>query len=342
TVLDGTLELATFEVSAFRATKKSFNPENPSNLGKAEFAFSVSAPGKGSLEIANEKGTIIKNIDLPSFSTWNQHFYWEGTDNFDNSIPDGLYLVTLITSDEKAHTAKVYIDRSIHYPLSGSMHGTSSTGPVELSNLLPQGSFAFNFNVALTNAGPIPGITLSLGLPAHIEAGFRVGMLTNSEQKKEDYISVSLKKSISIEPFSTALLARFAYGSGEKPQATSGVTNGLAVGVATGFSTATYAFHGEFELLNGNSNGLPSTESFLLAGGLIARLFFGPLSTSLWTRYESGYFNSLFFNSANLMPGLSLHAIIPQTNLTLNIDLGYAITRQQQLFFLYTGFGVLF
>lgn len=354
TSIDGTLEAAAFEVFSFRSTTNSFNPENPSNLGKAGFSFSVSARGNGRLEITNENNVLIKTIALPSFSTWSQHSYWDGRDNTGIIVPDGKYIATLITNDEKSYTSEIRIDKSIHYPLSGSIWGTSSAGPVELSVVLPQGSYALHVDFALTPTGHMLGCSLVFGFPAHIEAGFRAGILIKDENDSEEYISASIKKSIYRGIVSTALFTRFSYSADDNPQTRLGLKNGLAIGIATGLSKASYAVHGELEIMNGNIHGIPSTDTFSLAGGLTARLFSGPLSASVWTRWESGLFNNVrneklagvfndvFIGSATLMPGLSLYVIIPQTNLTLNIDIGYAFAKKNQSYFVSTGFGILF
>lgn len=336
TKIDGKLDAADFEVFSFRSSTNSFNPENPSNLGKAGFAFSVSAPGKGRVEITDETNILIKNIAIPPFSTWNQHVFWDGRDTTGIVVPNGKYIAKLITNDEESYYSEIKVNKNIRYPLSGSMWGTSSTGPVELSVVLPQGSYALNIDFALTHTGHMPGASLLVGLPSRIEAGIRAGILIKAENESEEFISASIKKALVSETLSTALFGRFSYSSDDNPQTRLGLKNGLAFGVAAGFSQSNYALHGTIEILNGNIHGIPATNSFSLAGGLIARIFSGPLSASVWTRWQTGQFSDelseTLLNFASLMPGLSLYGIIPQTNLTLNIDLGYAFTKKSQNF----------
>jgi len=85
------LSPSAFEISAYRLKPESFNPLNKGIYNRAGLSFSVTAPGYGSILIADDAGRTVYSEALPVFATWSQHFIWRGTDAKGTRLPDGEY-----------------------------------------------------------------------------------------------------------------------------------------------------------------------------------------------------------------------------------------------------------
>ena len=60
TALSGSLERVPFAISAPKALKSAFNPDNPETLGTAGVSFTVSAPGQATLRVRSASGTEVR------------------------------------------------------------------------------------------------------------------------------------------------------------------------------------------------------------------------------------------------------------------------------------------
>ena len=135
-VVDASLKPAVFSLSGEAVNRRRFNPDNPGDLGKAEFRFEASAPGRARLSILDQNNTEVYSCILGPFDTWFQTVSWNGRDNFDRPLPEGLYRVFIsgeTVSDDSGDSGDIrtlaletQIDYSINiYPLalSGGIPG---------------------------------------------------------------------------------------------------------------------------------------------------------------------------------------------------------------------------
>ncbi|HOI22238.1 MAG TPA: hypothetical protein PLD45_03095 [Spirochaetales bacterium] len=91
-VLNIGLKPSVFEVKAWSLRPEIFNPSNKGSYGRTVLSFSVTAPGKGLLEISDSSGIKRFERELPVFTTWSQRFVWQGRDDREAALPDGEYL----------------------------------------------------------------------------------------------------------------------------------------------------------------------------------------------------------------------------------------------------------
>jgi hypothetical protein len=125
-----TIELkpSPFRLSRAVVRRPRFNPANSGSLGTTEFAFEVSAPGRGRLEIKDKNGRPVFERDLGPFTTWSQAVSWDGRSTEGLALPEGTYSVRIETESIPWDTAEpvretaelsAAIDSSIEiYPLS--------------------------------------------------------------------------------------------------------------------------------------------------------------------------------------------------------------------------------
>jgi hypothetical protein len=147
-----TIELrpSPFHLSKAVVRRKRFNPENSGSLGTTEFAFEVSAPGRGNIEIRDKNGLVVFSRDLGPFTAWSQVVSWDGRSMDERVLPEGTYSVHIETEsvpwDDSApviETAELSaaIDSSIEiYPLSLSS-GVSGLLFTPGSAVIPPGAF---------------------------------------------------------------------------------------------------------------------------------------------------------------------------------------------------------
>ncbi len=109
TVVEGVLAPADFEISNVRVSKPVFNPENPGTLGSVTLRFSVSKEGTGTVSVFSSNAEAVGEYTLPSFSSWEQSFTWDGRDAGGNLLPDGSYTF-FIRGEDDERTATAAID----------------------------------------------------------------------------------------------------------------------------------------------------------------------------------------------------------------------------------------
>ncbi|MCL2880488.1 MAG: PEGA domain-containing protein, partial [Treponema sp.] len=143
---------ALFAVSGARVNRRNFNPNNPGALGEANFSFSVSGPGTGTLVISDQHDHAVYSAALGPYGTWAQHLSWNGRDNSGAPLPEGRYnavisSVPLAGADSDVTAREISFHVQIDYALS--IYPLTLTGegagllfsPVPAS--LPAGSFQF-------------------------------------------------------------------------------------------------------------------------------------------------------------------------------------------------------
>jgi hypothetical protein len=90
------LERASFEVSDFRSTRESFNPTNPGASGRTDLAFTATAYGSARASIRGPDGGLVRELEFPRFTSWNQRAPWDGRAADGSPLPDGTYVARLV------------------------------------------------------------------------------------------------------------------------------------------------------------------------------------------------------------------------------------------------------
>lgn len=139
------LKEAAFELSSFKASKKSFNPALPRSTGQIKFSFRVTAKETGVLTITDQSGKEVLSYPLPEFSTWVQEVTWNGTDNNGHKIQDGTYTATVTAADQKM-TAYFDADSSIHIPSATITASGTGTGNLPQAFRFPQNALLLSLN----------------------------------------------------------------------------------------------------------------------------------------------------------------------------------------------------
>lgn len=78
---------------------------NPSG-GCVNICFTLALPGDATVEISNPQGQIVRRITDHSLSTTHR-IYWNAMDEAGNPVPDGIYLIKIISGSEAAFTKLV-------------------------------------------------------------------------------------------------------------------------------------------------------------------------------------------------------------------------------------------
>lgn len=105
---------AQFSLSGFAVSKERFNPSYGGQLGSCTFSFRVTAPENAMLVITDVSGKAVRTYRFPQFTTWDQRFTWDGTDDAGEIAADGVYTAT-ISAASYVRTARTEIDSSLVY-----------------------------------------------------------------------------------------------------------------------------------------------------------------------------------------------------------------------------------
>jgi len=348
TELSGKLEAAIFDINGLHAAKKSFNPDNPSNLGKTDIFFSVTAPGSGRMVIRDPTGKKIQSVDTEPFVTWKQNLSWDGTDANGAKVKDGIYSVQMEasgtgSSDSSTQDTSIQIDRSITYPLTGNDAGIGSSGPVVSASLMPRNGLLLNVGVSRYASLFCPYISLTAGVFDFLEAGFRADTLVDSDLNNAFKLSAGIKAGIKKGNARSAVSLVYRGQTASPGDFVSLNRNGVSLAPAfeyrtgpltTGFCTA---------LSFGNDAGLFAAPYLTASLGLSTRFVYGNFSTDAWINDDTSAFGTAFNAFRTWTTGLSIQYIIPSTNLQLSAEGGYRNPFDDgRLFFFRGAFGVLY
>jgi len=83
---------------------------NPVKNGIAHISFNIAEPTKASLKIYDASGKLIKTLVNSMMNTGTYNLNWNGTDDDNNKVSDGIYFYTLETSS-KNFTKKLVLTR---------------------------------------------------------------------------------------------------------------------------------------------------------------------------------------------------------------------------------------
>jgi hypothetical protein len=83
---------------------------NPVSNGIAHISFSIAEPTKASLKIYDASGRMVKTLANSSFDRGVYNLTWNGTDDNNNKVAEGIYFYTL-TTDNNNYTKKLVFTR---------------------------------------------------------------------------------------------------------------------------------------------------------------------------------------------------------------------------------------
>jgi len=353
TELSGKLEKAAFSASDLHGAKRSFNPDNPSNLGKVDFSFSVTAPGTGRMIIKDATGTKIQTIEIEPFTTWKQNVIWDGTDAKGAKVTDGAYTAILEATDadlSEANSSAVLtrempllIDRSIAYPFTASDAGIGSSGPVVSASLLPQGALHLDFGASIYSSLFSPNISVTVSPLSFLEAGIRADAIVDPESNSAFNFTGGLKAGRKTGNAHSAIAlvyrAQTASIKGTIPMNRNGLSLSPAFEYTTGLLTSgVYA-----ALTYGNDKGFFNSGFATASLGLSTRIVAGNFSTGAWINGDTLAFGANFRALGAWSTGLSVQCMLPSTNLQVSAECGYRNAFDDgRIAFLRGGFGVLY
>lgn len=104
-----TYQTVTFTPAEFRAedffsSNIVFNPRNAGLYGYSIISFNVTTYGYAHVAIQDESGNLLFSFSAPNFTTWEQTIKWNGRDENNKPVPDGMYTIIITLYDtSKAH-----------------------------------------------------------------------------------------------------------------------------------------------------------------------------------------------------------------------------------------------
>jgi flagellar hook assembly protein FlgD len=81
--------------SSFKLYENHPNPFNPST----KISFELSNDDIIELNVYDLTGNLIKNITSQNYTAGRHSLNWNGTDNYNNPVPSGVYIYQIKTSD---------------------------------------------------------------------------------------------------------------------------------------------------------------------------------------------------------------------------------------------------
>jgi hypothetical protein len=158
-----TLKPSVFTLSRGSVNRPRFNPANSGSLGRTEFRFEVSAPGRGTLTVKDMEGRPVYTAALGPFRTWTQTAVWDGRGADGEPLAAGTYQALIETEsipwDDSAPLPRTLaleaeIDTSIDiFPLS-LQGGISGLIFAPLPAALPAGSFQMEAGLFFGRTAP--------------------------------------------------------------------------------------------------------------------------------------------------------------------------------------------
>ena len=192
-----TLELfltpAEFNISNAVLRRERFNPYNSGALGRTEINFTVSAPGRGLLELFDPQGVMIYSQALEHFNTWQQQVVWDGRNDSGIIVSDGTYTIKLSTWGEDADEAEstelnIEHSRTVQHSWTVLVDSSLVLRPLSIASASAGVFFAASPETLPIHSFQIEGSFLG-GRPLLLEAGkslpfalgFRISIMDNME-----------------------------------------------------------------------------------------------------------------------------------------------------------------
>jgi hypothetical protein len=275
TTLDIVLSPVPFDYTKLSAVRTAVNPDNPGILGSLELAFSVTGPGSGTLTVLDSSSRTVFTDRLPEFSTWDQSYRWNCSDDEGRPLPDGAYRVLLTgkgedPEPEASREIEMRIDRSLRVAPRSLWSGAAGLLFAPSAEVLPAGAFQSALLAAAFADGSMFRAPVTLGARLGLRGGVELDFLADIILTDSDAL------------FGGSLSARYAVASLRGPvgfgaalQAKISVQYDPAAGVLLSDTLANFT---------GISLGLP----LQLTAGPVSLLAAVDLVGSLWEPYPEG------------------------------------------------------
>jgi hypothetical protein len=242
TTIEVDLQKAPFSLTGVGVSRSAFNPANPGSTGEISVGFTVSAPGTGTITIIAPGGNEIRSISTGSFSSWDQQFQWNGTDNSGRRVPDGTYTIKIdaegIDGRPGSGVRLVSIDSSLVITYRSIWNSAPGLLYAHTLDSLPAGQLQLSAQVAgiftLVDSALVSRFPSRLGLRVGLGAGIELfaygGLVANSSPLLDRWsagAAVSWRAlTIPIAPPSVSLSAGIAGGGIYRTPDTNGLYAG--------------------------------------------------------------------------------------------------------------------
>jgi len=338
-------EIALFQASALTASRQGFDPEAPSGFDFVDILFSVTAPGTGTLSIADETGNTLRTIELPPFASWRVGSRWDGRDDGGKTVPDGLYTITLSAragSNEESNaeapgvlTTTVRVERRRGTAPRFAALGVGSVGPVTAARLLGGGDASLSFEIDASERALCPGISVSGGFTDFLEAGLSARatlhspVTTNASENTDNTASaqnlggeaaLGLKLGARQGNWAEALAISWRCASAENVAAIEATPRGLSLGPAISFALGSLVAGASERICLGDTAGFFHDPDLTLSSGISLELSRGGFCLASWLSADSSPLAISFDPFDSLAVGFSVGAAIPGTRTVLSIE----------------------
>lgn len=334
-------EPAPFAASALSVSRRSFSPDNPELLGRAEIAFSVTAPGSGQVEIRDGSGATVRTIELAPFATWKQRAVWDGTTDSGAALPDGVYPFSVSVASADGQTAlslvsNATIDRSIEYPLAGTDAGVGSVGPVAIASLMPARSIRFDAGASAFDGAYGARMSVDAGITEWLEAGARFEALTDGDEESALDFAGGFKAGRRAGALRVAAALAWTGRSQDIGGSAGKDRNGLTLAAPVELSAGRFTVGVTPSIAFGDRLGFMDDPYFTAGIGATARARFGSAFLGLYGVADSVAFggtggaSGTGSDDAVLGPigawsaGASASVVLPGTSALLSLEGGYA------------------
>ena len=275
TTLEIVLQSVSFGYTRLSAVRSVVNPENAGILGFLELTFSVTGPGAGALTVLDSDSRQVVTHQLSEFTTWDQSYRWDCSNNDGQPLPDGTYTVALTGRGEGSEVEvrreiEMRIDRSLRVSPRSLWSGAAGLLYAHSAEVLPPGVFQTSFLVAAFANGSTFRAPAALGARLGLKGGLEIDFLADLILTDAD------------APFGASFSARYALAT---PRGSFGFGAALEGRVSAQFDPAAGILLSDtLANFTGISLGVP----LQLTAGPVSLLAALDLVGSLWLPYPGG------------------------------------------------------
>ena len=230
------LEPLDFEITSISLSRERFSPANAGAIGTTAVRFAITTPGRGTLRVEAQDGTVVHEERLGSMNQPGQRAVWDGTvtpgggtGGGDSRVaPDGTYFMVVqgvgdgFDGADEASVA-VTIDSSLVIRYRGNLSGVGGLAYAATPDVLPAGSWqiaatALGHRAVVDGAAAlrVPAFgALRVGAPGNVEIAAQGGATFITGSTPRWFATASMKKQLiggpdpgSGFPFSAAVALR--------------------------------------------------------------------------------------------------------------------------------------
>ena len=285
---------AIFRIESISTNRAKFNPNNTGSLASVKITSHVNAPENGMMTVRYAGGEEVFSTSV-SFTTWTEHFYWTGCDNYGNLVQDGLYTIEIEAGGQKA-SCLVTVDSNLVYPDLSLTNGGTGIGSVASAESFPDDSSFLELDAGIIMNRSIKDlyqVPLSLGFLWSPSEHFELGLAFRPYLSGGDSVinfSTSMKLSFQTDFYNNVslcygLLFRIGFATGPLylPYGID-AGNGAGLGAVLGVKINDLYLGGEASLIiNPTSGLLTHSEDRIWKAGLALRKQFDGGSLGVFT-----------------------------------------------------------